>query len=409
MPDLDINFIRSQFPGLNTDWVLFDNAGGSQILKPVVDRMVDHFYTSNVQLGGSYHHSLLAEERHARAHLELMKWVNASDPSELILGSSTSLLIRTIANNLLAQWKPGDEVIVTNCDHEANIGAWRQLADHGIVIKEWKVNPDTFMLDKDDLKQLLGSRTKLVAFTAASNVLGILNPIREFTDIAHSAGALTCVDGVAYAPHRLVDVQEMGTDFFVFSFYKTYGPHYAMMYGKKQILESLPGNNHFFISESPYKFQPGNYNFEFCYSTGAIPEYFINLAGIHGYDGEADDRKKFEFIYSVVAEHEEELSKRVIEFLKAKPGIRIIGSVDYSRLVRVPTIAFVKEHVKSDSITLASDKDKVAIRWGDFYARRLVDDLGLTESNNGVVRISMVHYNTIEEADRLVRVLDKII
>lgn len=404
---LNQDFIRSQFPGLDTDWLLLDNAGGSQILKPVVDRLNEHFYTSNVQLGGSYPHSQLAEERHAGAHLGLMQWINASHPSELIMGSSTSLLIRTLADNFRRIWKPGAEVIVTNCDHEANIGAWRQLADYGIIIREWRINPVTFALEKDDLVSLLNEKTKLVAFTAASNVLGMLNPVKEFTSLVHDAGALVCVDAVAYAPHRIIDVKETDVDFFVFSFYKTYGPHYAMMYGKRNILEQLPGNNHFFINESPYKFQPGNYNFEFCYAMGALPEYFLTLADMQGFTG-SDIRDKFSFIYSMIAEHEETLSKHLLDFLNSKKGVRIIGTKSYSKDKRVPTISFIREGMDGEQLTLKTDEHKVAIRWGDFYARRLIDDLGLSK-NNGVVRISMVHYNTIEEADHLVKVLDSII
>jgi cysteine desulfurase family protein (TIGR01976 family) len=405
---LNLDYIRSQFPGLNTDWILLDNAGGSQILKPVVDRLNDHFYTSNVQLGGSYPHSVLAEERHAKAHTDLMEWINASHPSEIIMGSSTSLLIKTLSDNFRRVWKPGDEIIVTNCDHEANIGAWRHLADYGIVVREWRINPDTFELEKEELKKLLNEKTKLVAFTAASNVLGTLNPVKEFTKIIHDAGALVCVDAVAYAPHRRIDVKDTGVDFFVFSFYKTYGPHYAMMYGKKEILDSLPGNNHFFINDSPYKFQPGNYNFEFCYAMGALPEYLLKLADLNGYPGDQSKNDKFNFIYSQIAEHEETLAMPVIDFLKSKKGVRIIGSSSYSREIRVPTISFVKEKTDSISITQKSDIQKVAIRWGDFYARRLIDDHGFAKQN-GVVRVSMVHYNTAEEAEKLIKTLDSIL
>lgn len=405
---LNLDYIRSQFPGLDTDWILFDNAGGSQILKPVVDRINEHFITSNVQLGGSYPHSMLAEERHSKAHRELTEWINASDPSELIMGSSTSLLVRMLADNYRRVWKPGDEVIVTNCDHEANIGAWRQLADYGIIIKEWRINQETFTLEKEDLSKLLTDKTRMVAFTAASNILGTLNPVKEFTTIIHNAGALVCVDAVAYAPHRMIDVKETDVDFFVFSFYKTYGPHYAMMYGKKRLLDMLPGNNHFFINDSPYRFQPGNYNFEFCYGMGAIPGYLLDLATRHEYKGDGTPIDRFRFIYSLIAEHEEALSERVLGFLNSKKGVKIIGSESFSRDRRVPTIAFTKENTDSQQITLKSDREKVAIRWGDFYARRLIDDLGLSRQN-GVVRISMVHYNSLEEADRLVKVLDAIL
>jgi cysteine desulfurase family protein (TIGR01976 family) len=351
---------------------------------------------------------MLAEERHAKAHLDLMRWVNADDPSEIILGSSTSLLVRTLAGNFSRIWKEGDEVIVTNCDHEANIGAWRELADRGIVVKEWKINPETFELETDELKKLLTDRTRMVAFTAASNVLGMLNPVAEFAAMAHSVGALVCVDSVAYAPHRLIDVKEWNADFVVFSFYKTYGPHYAMMYGKREILEKLPGNNHFFIEDSPYKFQPGNYNFELCYGVGAIPEYFSNLAWIHGYKGTESLRDMYRFIYSLIAEHEETLAREVIEFLKSRRGIRIIGSDSYSSTERVPTISFVMEGKDSAEITLRTDKERVAIRYGDFYARRLIDSMDLGKKN-GVVRISMVHYNTLEEAGILIKALEKVL
>ena len=402
---LNLDYIRSQFPGLNTEWVLLDNAGGSQIAKPVVDRINEHFYTSNVQLDGSYHHSVLAKERHDAAHKDLAEWINASDPKEIILGSSTSLLIRILADNYRRILKEGDEIIVTNCDHEANIGAWRELAEYGIKIVEWKLNPDTLSLEKADLEKLLTEKTKIVAFTAASNVLGELNPVKEFTRMAHSYGAKVCVDAVAYTPHRLIDVKETDVDFIVFSFYKTYGPHYAMMYGKLDILNELPGFNHFFIEEPPYKFQPGNYNFEFCYGVGALPEYFSTLSGKHGYADNNNPRKKYEFIYSLIAEHEEQLSARVMDFLKSKNDIKIIGPEGFSSDIRVPTISFIKNGADSREITLKTDKHKVAIRWGNFYAYRLIRDLGL-EKQNGVVRISMVHYNTTEEADRLIRALD---
>ena len=404
---LNLEYIRSQFPGLESDWVLFDNAGGSQILKPVVDRITDHFYSSNVQLGGSYPHSVLAEERHRKAHLDLAEWINASDPGEVVMGSSTSLLIRTLADNFRRVWSPGDEVIVTNCDHEANIGAWRALESEGIIIREWKLNPDTFTLEKDDLISLLSTRTKMVAFTAASNVLGTLNPVAEFTRIAHEAGALVCVDAVAYMPHRRADVRAWEVDFFVFSFYKTYGPHYSMMYGRKDLLDSLPGNNHFFIPDPPYKFQPGNYNFEFAYGIGALPEYLLRLADMNGFSGKGDKLEKYKYIYELIADHEEVLSSRMLGYLNSRDDIRIIGSKSHGKDTRVPTISFVCKGWDSEKLTLETDRHKVAIRWGDFYARRLVDSLGFSETNNGVVRISMVHYNTIEEVDRVIEALEK--
>ncbi len=405
---LDLNYIRSQFPGLKTDWVLFDNAGGSQIAKPVVDRMNEHLYTSHVQLDGSYPHSVLAKERHDEAHKKLAGWINADDPRELIMGSSTTLLVRILADNFRRILRDGDEVIVTNCDHEANIGAWRDLANYGFKVKEWKINPDTLSLEKEDLEDLLTDRTKLVAFTAASNVLGMLNPVKEFTELVHKYEALVCVDAVAYMPHRMIDVKAADVDLFVFSFYKTYGPHYAMMYGKFNILNNLPGFNHFFIKEPPYKFQPGNYNFEFCHGLSALPDYFISLSETHGFKGGSDYKKKLEYIYSLIAAHEEDLTARVTEYLNSRNDIRIIGPAVHSAQKRVPTISFVQKNRDSREITLKTDEHKVAVRWGHFYAYRLIKDLGL-DKQNGVVRISMVHYNTREEVDRLINALDHVL
>lgn len=402
---LNLDYIRSQFPGLETDWVLFDNAGGSQIARPVVDRINEHFYTSNVQLDGSYPHSVLAKERHDEAHRKLSKWINAADPKELILGSSTSLLVRILADNFRRILRDGDEIIVTNCDHEANIGAWRDLANYGFTVKEWRLNPETLRLENEDLEDLLTEKTRLVAFTAASNVLGMLNPVKEFTRTAHKYNALVCVDAVAYTPHRLIDVQESDVDFIVFSFYKTYGPHYAMMYGKLELLNALPGFNHFFINEPPYKFQPGNYNFEFCHGLGALPDYFEGLAERHGYKGGDNIREKFNYIYSLIAEHEEELCSPVMEYLNSRNDIRIIGPTGSSSEIRVPTISFVQKNRDSREITLKTDEHRVAIRWGHFYAYRLIRDLGL-DKQNGVVRISMVHYNNQDETKRLLEALD---
>jgi len=402
---LNLDHIRSQFPGLETDWVLFDNAGGSQIAKPVVDRINEHFYTSNVQLDGSYPHSVLAKERHDEAHRKLAEWINADDPKELIMGSSTSLLVRILADNFRRILRDGDEIIVTNCDHEANIGAWRDLANYGFIVKEWRLNPDTLKLEKEDLENLLNENTKVVAFTATSNVLGMLNPVKEFTRTAHKYGAMVCVDAVAYTPHRLIDVKETDVDFIVFSFYKTYGPHYAMMYGKLNILNALPGFNHFFIKEPPYKFQPGNYNFELCYGLGALPDYFLDLAENNGYKGDNNPINKFRYVYSMIAEHEETLSSSVLGYLNSRSDIKIIGPVESSSDIRVPTISFVQKNRDSREITLRTDEHKVAIRWGHFYAYRLIHDLGL-DKQNGVVRISMVHYNTPEEVDRLIEALE---
>ncbi|PSN19062.1 cysteine desulfurase-like protein, partial [filamentous cyanobacterium CCP5] len=226
-----IAFVRQQFPSLNSPWIFMDNAGGSQILQPVIDRISEYLLTSNVQLGASYRVSELATARLAMANQQAATLVNAADASEVVMGPSTSMLLRILAHCYGQTLKPGDEVIVTNCDHEANITPWKALTRQGIRVKVWPINPDTLTLELADLEPLMGDRTRLVSLVHASNVLGTIHPVRAIADFVHQRGAHLCVDGVGYAPHRLIDVEAMDVDFYVFSFYKVYGPHHAMLYG----------------------------------------------------------------------------------------------------------------------------------------------------------------------------------
>ena len=195
-----------------------DNAGGSQIALPVIERINEFFRTSNVQPGASYFPSELASRRVSESQSRLAEYINASHPSEVVMGSSTSLLLRILALNLGQYFPKGSEIIVTDCDHEANIGCWQELGNNGMIIKTWKLNAETLTLELDDLKRLLTDQTRLVAFTHTSNILGTINPVQEITRLAHSRGAMVCVDGVAYAPHRMIDVATWDVDFWKLSF-----------------------------------------------------------------------------------------------------------------------------------------------------------------------------------------------
>jgi len=387
-----------------------DNAGGSQICRTVTERMFDFYRSSHVQLGASYGPSVIATERVAESQRWMAEYINASDPCEVIMGSSTSLLLRMLASNLGRVLPKGSEIIVTNCDHEANIGCWRELENSGMIIKPWKINPETFKLELPELERLLTRQTRLVAFTHSSNILGTINPIADITRLAHTHGAMVCVDGVAYAPHKPVDVALWNVDFYVFSFYKTYGPHYAMLYGKKQILDNLPGNNHYFIGkdQSPYKFQPGNVNFEFAWGMCGLRDYYNALFEFHfPGDNASDFRYRLNKVSVLISNHEHLLGNTLLAFLATKPRVRIIGQPTATE-TRVPTISFIVNDTDSESVVLKMDKEMIGIRFGDFYAKHLVRDLGI-ERYNGVVRISMVHYNTIEEVDKLILALDRII
>lgn len=410
-PTLDLSFVRQQFPSLEGEWVFMDNAGGAQVPRTVVDRLQHYLLTSNVQHGASYAVSRTAAERVAEATQAMATFIGATSPAEVVLGASTTLLLRILALCLAQTWQPGDEVIVTNSDHEANVGAWIQLERFGIKVKVWTVRPDTLELDLTDLDALCTSRTRLVAVTHVSNVLGTVNPIQAFAQRVHQHKALICVDGVAYAPHRLIDVQDWDVDFYVFSLYKVFAPHQALLYGKQEMLLNLPGFNHYFISDAtvPYKFQPGNVNFELTYSLLGLQDYFGKVAHVHFGEAAASNwRGQLQQAFQLIAEHEQTLSDRLLAYLATKPNVRVMGIAEPQSGDRVPTVSFVVDGQHSERIPTHVDIHHIAIRWGDFYAKRLIEDLGLA-AQGGVVRVSLVHYNTLEEVDRLIQALDEVL
>jgi len=406
--NLDINYVRKQFPALAGEWAFFDNAGGSQVLKQVADRVNDYLLSSNVQLGATYGVSRSATDRVNEGIAAMAAFINAPETCEVVLGSSTSMLLKNLSYSLADLLQPGDEVIVTNCDHEANIGPWYALERKGITVYEWELNQDTLELELDDLKDLVTHKTRLVALTHASNILGTINNIKAITAYVHSINALICVDGVAYAPHRSVDVQDLDVDFYAFSFYKVYGPHYSLLYARKKYLEIMPGINHFFLErEIPAKLQPGHVNYELTYSLLGLTDYFTALAQRHGHNA-AHLHEAVSMAFSHIAPYEEKLAAKMLDFLNSKKNVRIIGKNVPDHTVRVPTFSFVVDGINSSQITAQVDPHKIGIRYGDFYARRLIEDLGLAKQD-GVIRVSMVHYNSIEEVDRLIRVLDGLI
>jgi cysteine desulfurase family protein (TIGR01976 family) len=405
---LELEFVRQQFPALAGDWVFMDNAGGSQTLRQVVDRISEFLLTSNVQLGASYDVSALAGDRVLQARQAAATLINAADSTEVVMGHSTSLLLRLLSICLGRTWQAGDEVIVTNSDHEANISPWMDLQRSGIVVKTWKLNSE-LELDPADLEPLLTDRTRLVAITHASNILGTINPIQAIANLVHAHGAMLCVDGVGYAAHRSIDVQAWDVDFYVFSFYKVYGAHHALLYGKRQHLLEIPGINHSFIAETdlPYKFQPGNVNFELSYSVLGLCDYLSDLAKRHG-NPAATLRDRLTQAFELIRDHEAVIGDRFLNYLRQKPNVRVIGHPDCGDDRRVPTISFVVDGVDSGTIPPQIDRHQIGIRYGDFYAKALIRDLNLMPQN-GVVRVSLVHYNTIEEVDRLIECLEQMI
>ena len=407
-PILNLTRIRAEFPALNDDCVYLDNAGGSQVLRRVADRVSDYLLTSSVQLGASYAQSQQAGVKVLAARQSVATLINAAHDDEVVMGGSTTSLMFQLTQAILPDIQPGDEIIVTNTDHEANIGGWTRLQTAGAVLKIWEVNLLSLALDLQDLERLLSPRVKWVAMTHASNVLGTINPVAKVADMAHAVGARLCVDAVAYAPHRLVDVQASGADIYVFSFYKVFGPHYAVLWGRRDLLLSLHSLNHFFIGENviPYKLQPGNVNYELSYGCIGISDYLTRVGTDLGSTGTA--RQKMQAAFDAFEKHEDAMAERLLTYLRSNKAVRIIGVDSTAAGSRMPTVSFMVAGQMSEAVVRHMDSFNIGIRFGDFYARRLIDALGL-QAQGGVVRVSIAHYNTPEEIDRLVQHLDEFI
>lgn len=399
---LDLAFVRAQFPALQSGFAYLDNAGGSLVLKRVADRVSEYLLTTSVQTGAGYAHSQRASARLSEARAACARMVNARRPEEVFFASSATVAMRTLATGMAAQFEPGDEVVLTVFDHESNIGPWLTLKDRGVVFKFWGVDPQTLEPTLADLDALITPRTKLVCVTHASNILGAIMPIAEIAALVHAHGARLCVDGVAYAPHRAVDVQALDCDYYVFSFYKTFGPHFAMAYGKYDALAELDGLYHYFYdrSKTPAKLEPGNPSYELAWGAAGIVDYLDELGGRGG------DFASIQRAYDDIAAHEEAIAARLLGYLDARNDVRVIGPVTADRAVRAPTIAFKSARLASSAVVAAVDRDPIGIRYGDFHSRRLVEHLGLAQGD-GVVRVSMTHYNTLDEIDALIASLDQ--
>lgn len=404
---LDSTFVRSRFPALAGDWIFLDNAGGSQVLETVADRVREYLLSTSVQLGATYEVSRTAAERVAAGARAGAALVNG-DPGEIVLGSSTTQLLQNLARSISEELRPGDEIVVTNTDHEANVTPWVRLEERDVVVRFWRCRPDTLRLHAEDLERLLTPRTRLVCFPHVSNILGTINPVAEITRLAHQRGARVCVDGVAFAPHRAVDVRAWDVDFYVFSLYKVFGPHMALLWGKREHLVDLANVNHVFIARDtiPYKLQPGSISYELASGIPGITDYLRELGERVDPEGAGSPRAALERAFAAIALHEERLTAILLDFLATKRGVRLLGDPSPDRARRIATVSFAVEGRNASEIPAWLDDHKIGIRYGDFHSRRLIQDLGLA-ARQGVVRISMAHYNTVGEMEKLVGLLDR--
>ena len=400
---LDPDVVRKAFPALETPWALFDNAGGSVPAGAVVRRVAEYMSTIQVQTGASYGLSVAAGEAIAAGRRTAARLVGAGE-DEVVLGPSSTALARRLAEALRPTWSEGDRVIVTDLDHETNIGPWRALEASGIEVVEWRMRPETAALHVEDLEPLLTDRTRLVAFTHCANVVGVVHDVPAITARIREAGALSCVDGVAFAPHRRVDVGALGCDFYLASLYKVFGPHVGMMYGRRDALLASRNVNHFFVPEDevPYKHEPGGVTHELVAGLVGIEEYVSDVARSVG--GEGDP---FDVAFAAFEETERALAAPLLDLLEASPRVRVLGG-DVDRTRRVPTVAFTTEGRHASEIPAALDEHHIATRWGHFYAHRAMTSLGLHDAG-GITRISMLHYNTPAEVARLVDALEPLV
>lgn len=399
---LDLDFVRGQFPAFAEPslegWAFFENAGGSYTCKPVIDRLFRFYHERKVQPYGPYPAAQAggAEMDEARSRLAGLLGV-ATD--EVSFGPSTSQNTYVLAQAFRQFLSPGDAIIVTNQDHEANTGAWRRLAEDGIEVREWRIDPVTGHLDPDALAQLLkDEKVRLVCFPHCSNVVGEINPVAEITAAAHAAGAFTCVDGVSYAPHGFPDVDALGCDIYLFSAYKTYGPHQGIMVIRHELGDALPNQAHFFNGDVLYKrFTPAGPDHAQVAACAGMVDYVEALAAHQGVTpGE---------VAGLMHAHEVKLMQPLLDFLGARNSVRLIGPREAVR--RAPTVAVALQGPAAP-VAEALAAHKVMAGGGDFYAVRPLEALGIAPAQ-GVLRLSFVHYTSEAEVTQLIEALDRVL
>jgi len=407
MTGLDISFVRAQFPAFSepslNGQAFFENAGGSYTCTQVIDRLTRFYRERKVQPFGPFEASRLGGEEmdEARARLAALMGI---ETEELSFGPSTTANTYVLAQAFQRYMKPGEAIIVTNQDHEANTGPWRRLADAGIEVREWKIDPATGRLEPEDLEAMLDENVRLVCFPHCSNVVGEINPVVEITALAHAAGAFVCVDGVSYAPHGLPDVGLMGPDIYLFSAYKTYGPHQGIMVIRRALGALLPNQGHYFNAGSLYKrFTPAGPDHAQVAACAGMADYFDSLANHHSIQGLPSARMAG--VHDLMRAHETTLLQPLLDFLSARNDLRLLGPRNAEN--RAPTVAL---DLGRDPAPIAQALAAKGINAGagDFYAVRALEGQGVN-SKRGVLRLSFVHYTSVDEIDALIAALDSVL
>lgn len=410
MISLDIDFVRQQFPAFSEPslegFTHFENAGGSFACGQVIDALHHYYRAMKVQPDYCFEPSHTAGEEMKRARKRMASWLNV-EADEVHFGASTSQNTYVVAQALREYLQPGDEVIVTNQDHEANIGAWRRLETAGMVIREWCIDPDSGELDVTELQNLLNERTRVVAFTHCSNIIGSMHPVHEWVQHIHAAGAIAIVDGVSYAGHGLPDIKALGADIYLFSLYKVYGPHLGVMTMRRELNERLPNQGHFFNTHYPTaRFTPAGPDHAQIASVNGVIDYFEKVYDHHFDMQEATPVSRTNKVRALFQHAERRNLQPLLDFLSQHAKVNLIGkSVTKNR---APTVSFTVDGREPQEISKALAQRNIGVGNGHCYAYRLIEALGIP-LEQGVVRTSFVHYTSEQEVQRLCEVLDEIL
>ncbi|WP_169052354.1 aminotransferase class V-fold PLP-dependent enzyme [Tabrizicola sp. YIM 78059] len=406
---LDLDFVRSQFPAFSSPVLsthaFFENAGGSYPCIQVVERLTRFYRDRKVQPYGPYPGAQAggAEMDEARTRLAAMMGVSRQEVS---FGPSTSANTYVLAQ-AVRKWLAGTDgaVVVTNQDHEANSGVWRRLADEGIEVREWQIDRGTGSLDPQALAGLLADgKVKLVCFPHCSNVIAEINDVAAICSMARAAGARTVVDGVSYAPHGFPDIPALGCDVYLFSAYKTYGPHQGIMVIREDFGFELPGQAHFFNHGVLYKrHTPAGPDHAQVAACAGMADYIDALAARHGITGEAAARNRG--VHDLMRAQEVAVIQPLLDYLGQRNDLRLLGPRDAAR--RAPTVA-VELDRPAEPVSEELGRHGIACWAGDFYAVRPLQALGI-DLDKGVLRMSAVHYTSAEEVGRLIAALDRVL
>lgn len=404
-PVLDIDFVRSQFPAFDQEsldgWAFFENAGGSYASRQTIDRLHRFYTETKVQPYAPYPASVTGGQQMDDAYVRLAGIMNVGT-DEVHIGPSTSQNTYVLAHAFRSMWADGDEIIVTNQDHEANSGAWRRLGDRGITVKEWSINPITGMLDPADLQNLITERTKLAAFPHCSNIIGHENPVADICSMLRDAGVVSVVDGVSAAPHGLPDAGALGSDIYLFSAYKTWGPHQGVMVVRRSVCDSLPNQSHYFNDDAITKrLVPAGPDHAQVAAMNGVVDYLDALHEAHFDDG-APPAERGRRVHDLIRAHEVSLLTPLLDYLRDRGDVRILGPDDPT--IRVPTVAVMPSKNPMDVATALADH-KVMAGAGNFYAVRVLQGMDIA-LDPGVLRLSFVHYTSQAEIDQLITALD---